>query len=114
MKRMIGVITIILLTYSALHSTPSLAVRTALFLRDIKCCVFWWGDERKRCEKEAIPDEYQTLYGKEENSEHYFFPHVRAHESGIDMLSACVKKNGFSIKQSSGVIKYRRMNDVSI
>jgi hypothetical protein len=31
MKKMIGVITIILLTYSALHSTPSLAVRTALF-----------------------------------------------------------------------------------
>ena len=31
MKKIIGVITIILLTYSALHSTPSMAVRTALF-----------------------------------------------------------------------------------
>lgn len=31
MKKIIGVIVIILLTYYALHSTPSLAVRTALF-----------------------------------------------------------------------------------
>lgn len=31
MKKIIGVIAIILLTYYALHSTPSLAVRTALF-----------------------------------------------------------------------------------
>ena len=31
MKKIIGVIVIILLTYYALHSIPSLAVRTALF-----------------------------------------------------------------------------------
>lgn len=43
MKKMIGVITIILLTYSALHSTPSLAVRTALFLRDIQVLHFLTG-----------------------------------------------------------------------
>ena len=67
------------------------------------------------CEKEAIPDEYQTLYGdKKEEPEHYFFPAVRAHGSGIDMLSACVKKSGYFIRQSSAVIKHRRVDDVSI
>ena len=70
---------------------------------------------RKGCEKEAIPDEYQTLYGdKKEEPEHYFFPAVRAHGSGIDMLSACVKKSGYFIRQSSAAIKHRRVDDVSI
>lgn len=53
--------------------------------------------------KEAIPDEYQTLYGdKKEEPEHYFFPVVRAHGSGIDMLSACVKKEWFYCPQIAG------------
>ncbi|WP_420974954.1 hypothetical protein [Bacillus thuringiensis] len=103
MKRMIGVITIILLIYSALHSTPSLAVRTALFFEGHPSVAFSGGvTKEKDVKKEAIPDEYQTLYGKEENSEHYFFPHVRAHESGIDMLSACVKKKWFFYKAELG------------
>ncbi|MGX5386438.1 hypothetical protein [Bacillus thuringiensis] len=99
MKKMIGVITIILLTYSALHSTPSLAVRTALFFEGHPSVAFSDGVTK---EKEAIPDEYQTLYGKDEDLEHYFFPHVRAHGSGIDMLSACVKKKWFFYKAELG------------
>ena len=100
MKKIIGVITIILLTYSALHSTPSLAVRTALFFEGHPSVAFSDGvTKEKDVKKEAIPDEYQTLYGnEEEKSEHYFFPHVRAHGSGIDMLSACVKKEWFFYK----------------
>ena len=94
MKKIIGVIVIILLTYYALHSTPSLAVRTALFFEGHPIVAFSGEVEKERdVKKEAIPDEYQTLYGdKKEEPEHYFFPAVRAHGSGIDMLSACVKK----------------------
>ncbi|HDR8052497.1 MULTISPECIES: hypothetical protein [Bacillus cereus group] len=103
MKKIIGVITIILLTYSALHSTPSLAVRTALFFEGHPSVAFSDGvTKEKDVKKEAIPDEYQTLYGKEKNSEHYFFPPVRAHESEIDMLSACVKKKWFFYKAELG------------
>ncbi len=58
--------------------------------------------KEKDVKKEAIPDEYQTLYGKDEDLEHYFFPHVRAHGSGIDMLSACVKKKWFFYKAELG------------
>lgn len=43
MKKIIGVIVIILLTYYALHSTPSMAVRTALFLKDIQALRFLTG-----------------------------------------------------------------------
>ena len=100
---MIGVITIILLTYSALHSTPSLAVRTALFFEGHPSVAFSDGvTKEKDVKKEAIPDEYQTLYDKEENSEHYFFPHVRAKGSGIDMISACVTKKWFFYKTELG------------
>ncbi|AKR33867.1 hypothetical protein OB969_20020 [Bacillus cereus] len=103
MKKIIGVITIILLTYSVLHSTPSLAVRTALFFEGHPSVAFSDGvTKEKDVKKEAIPDEYQTLYGKEENLEHYFFRHVRAHGSGIDMLSACVKKKWFFYKAELG------------
>ncbi|AOM09520.1 hypothetical protein [Bacillus thuringiensis] len=103
MKKMIGVITIILLTYSALHSTPSLAVRTALFFEGHPSVVFSDGvTKEKDVKKEAIPDEHQTLYGNEEDLEHYFFPHVRAHGSGIDMISACVKKEWFFYKAELG------------
>ena len=115
MKKIIGVIVIILLTYYALHSTPSLAVRTALFFEGHPIVAFSGEVEKERDVKKAIPDEYQTLYGdKKEEPEHYFFPAVRAHGSGIDMLSACVKKSGYFIRQSSAAIKHRRMNDVSI
>lgn len=59
--------------------------------------------EKERMWKEAIPDEYQTLYGdKKEEPEHYFFPAVRAHASGIDMLSACVKKEWLFYKAELG------------
>ena len=103
MKKMSGVITIILLTYSALHSTPSLAVRTALFFEGHPSVAFSDGvTKEKDVKKEAIPDEYKTLYGKDEDLEHYFFPHVRAHGSGIDMLSACVKKKWFFYKAELG------------
>ncbi|MED2877305.1 hypothetical protein P4240_11180 [Bacillus thuringiensis] len=103
MKKMIGVITIILLTYSALHSTPSLAVRNALFFEGHPSVVFSDGvTKEKDVKKEAIPDEHQTLYGNEEDLEHYFFPHVRAHGSGIDMISACVKKEWFFYKAELG------------
>ncbi|MGX5480988.1 hypothetical protein ACWKTG_26090 [Bacillus thuringiensis] len=103
MKKMIGVITIIVLTYSALHSTPSLAVRTALFFEGHPSVVFSGGvTKEKDVKKEAIPDEHQTLYGNEEDLEHYFFPHVRAHGSGIDMISACVKKEWFFYKAELG------------
>ncbi|MGG0706509.1 hypothetical protein [Bacillus paramobilis] len=96
MKKIIGVIGIIVIAYYALHSTPSMAVRTALFFEGHPSVAFS-GEvtKEKDVKKETIPDEYQTLYGKEEESEHYFFPHVRAHGSGIDMLSACVKKKWF-------------------
>ncbi len=54
MKKMIGVITIILLTYSALHSTPSLAVRTALFFEGHPSVAFSDGvTKEKRCEKRS-------------------------------------------------------------
>ncbi|MED1286209.1 hypothetical protein [Bacillus mycoides] len=90
MKKIIGVIVIILLTYYALHSTPSLA-----FSGEVK--------KERDVKKEAIPDEYQTLYGdKKEEPEHYFFPVVKAHGSGIDMLSACVKKEWFFYKAELG------------
>ncbi|PFO74528.1 hypothetical protein COC58_22465 [Bacillus cereus] len=97
MKKIIGVIGVILFVYYALHSTPFMAVRTALFFEGHPSVAFS-GEvtKEKDVKKEAIPDEYQTLYGKEEEgSEHYFFPHVRAHGSGIDMLSACVTKKWF-------------------
>lgn len=48
MKRMIGVITIILLTYSALHSTPSLAVRTALFFEGHPSVAFSGGVTKEK------------------------------------------------------------------
>ncbi|EJR57772.1 hypothetical protein IIM_00154 [Bacillus cereus VD107] len=52
MKKIIGVIAIILLTYYALHSTPSLAVRTALFFEGHPIVAFSSeGDERTGCEK---------------------------------------------------------------
>ncbi|AHA09434.1 MULTISPECIES: hypothetical protein [Bacillus] len=100
MKKIIGITGIILFVYYALHSTPSMAVRTALFFEGHPSVAFSGGvTKEKDVKKEAIPDEYQTLYGnKEEKSEHYFFPHVRAHGSGIDMLSACVKKEWFFYK----------------
>ncbi|WP_433947995.1 hypothetical protein [Bacillus tropicus] len=104
MKKLIGVIVIILLTYNALHSTPSLAVRTALFFEGHPIVAFSGEVEKERdVKKVAIPDEYQTLYGdKKEEPEHYFFPAVRAHGSGIDMLSACVKKKWFFYKAELG------------
>ena len=104
MKKIIGVIVIILLTYYALHSTPSLAVRTALFFEGHPTVAFSGEVKKERdVKKEAIPDEYQTLYGdKKEEPEHYFFPVVRAHGSGIDMLSACVKKEWFFYEAELG------------
>ncbi|AYF05034.1 MULTISPECIES: hypothetical protein [Bacillus] len=103
MKKIIGVIGIIVIAYYALHSTPSMAVRTALFFEGHPSVAFSGKvTKEKDVKKEAIPDEYQTLYGKEEESEHYFFPHVRAHGSGIDMLSACVKKEWFFYKAELG------------
>ncbi|HDR7795477.1 TPA: hypothetical protein QCY19_004155 [Bacillus luti] len=97
MKKFIGVIVIILLTYYALHSTPSLAVRTALFFEGHPVVAF--SDEvmkERDVKKDAIPAAYAILYGdKKEELEHYFFPVVQAHGSGIDMSSACVKKRGF-------------------
>ena len=77
MKKIIGIIVIILLTYYALHSTPSLAVRTALFFEGHPIVAFSGEVEKERDVKKAIPDEYQTLYGdKKEEPEHYFFPAV--------------------------------------
>ncbi|AJI11710.1 MULTISPECIES: hypothetical protein [Bacillus] len=104
MKKIIGVIVIILLTYYALHSTPSMAVRTALFFEGHPSVAFSDGVTKETdVKKEAIPTEYQTLYGKEEEgSEHYFFPHVRAKGSGIDMISACVTKKWFFYKAELG------------
>ncbi len=104
MKKIIGVIFIILLTYYALHSTPSLAVRTALFFEGHPTVAFSGEVKKERdVKKEAIPDAYQTLYGdKKEELEHYFFPVVQAHGSGIDMSSACVKKRGFFYKAELG------------
>lgn len=40
MKKIIGVIGMIVIAYYALHSTPSMAVRTALFLKDIQALRF--------------------------------------------------------------------------
>lgn len=97
MKKIISVIGIIVIAYYALHSTPSMAVRAALFFEGHPSVAFS-GEvtKEKDVEKEAIPAAYQTLYGKEEEgSEHYFFPHVRAKGSGIDMISACVTKKWF-------------------
>lgn len=104
MKKIIGITGIILFVYYALHSTPSMAVRTALFFEGHPSVAFSGGVKKEKdVKKEAIPDEYQTLYGnEEEKSEHYFFPHVRAHGSGIDMLSACVKKEWFFYKAELG------------
>jgi len=104
MKKIIGIIGIILFVYYALHSTPSLAVRTALFFEGHPIVAFSGEVKKERdVKKEAIPDEYQTLYGdKKEEPEHYFFPAVRAHGSGIDMLSACVKKKWFFYKAELG------------
>ncbi|MED0959163.1 hypothetical protein [Bacillus paramycoides] len=104
MKKIIGVIAIILLTYYALHSTPFLAVRTALFFEGHPIVAFSSEVTKERdVKKEAIPAEYATLYSdKEEEPEHYFFPTVRAHGSGIDMLSACVKKKWFFYKAELG------------
>ena len=48
MKRIIGVIVIILLTYYALHSTPSLAVRTALFFEGHPIVAFSGEVEKER------------------------------------------------------------------
>ncbi|HFJ9439250.1 MULTISPECIES: hypothetical protein [Bacillus] len=97
MKKIIGVMGIILFVYYALHSTPSMALRTALFFEGHPSVAFSDGVTKETdVKKEAIPAEYQTLYGKEEEgSEHYFFPHVRAKGSGIDMISACVTKKWF-------------------
>jgi hypothetical protein len=97
MKKIIGVIGIILFVYYALHSTPSMAVRTALFFEGHPSVAFSGEVTKERdVKKEAIPAAYATLYSdKEEEPEHYFFPTVRAHESGIDMLSACVTKKWF-------------------
>lgn len=52
MKKIIGVIVIILLTYYALHSTPPLAVRTALFFEGHPTVAFS-GEVKKGtgCEK---------------------------------------------------------------
>ncbi|PGO24345.1 hypothetical protein CN984_20400 [Bacillus cereus] len=104
MKKIIGVIVMIVLTYYVLHSTPSLAVRTALFFEGHPIVAFSGEVKKERdVKKEAIPDEYATLYGdKKEEPEHYFFPVVRAHGSEIDMLSACVKKAWFFYKAELG------------
>ncbi len=48
MKKIIGVIVIILLTYYALHSTPSLAVRTALFFEGHPIVAFSGEVEKER------------------------------------------------------------------
>lgn len=48
MKRIIGVIVIILLTYYALHSTPFLAVRTALFFEGHPIVAFSGEVEKER------------------------------------------------------------------
>ncbi|HGH7180355.1 hypothetical protein DXB51_13410 [Bacillus cereus] len=104
MKKIIGVIGMIVIGYYALHSTPSMAVRTALFFEGHPSVAFSGEVTKERdVKKEAIPDAYQTLYGdKKEESEHYFFPAVRAHGSGIDMLSACVKKEWLFYKAELG------------
>ncbi|EEK80301.1 hypothetical protein [Bacillus cereus] len=104
MKKFIGVIGMIVIAYYALHSTPSMAVRTALFFEGHPSVAFSGEVTKERdVKKEVIPDAYQTLYGdKKEESEHYFFPAVRAHGSGIDMLSACVKKEWLFYKAELG------------
>ncbi|MGE7857840.1 hypothetical protein ACQKNI_17195 [Bacillus sp. NPDC094064] len=104
MKKIIGVIGMIVIVYYALHSTPSVAVRTALFFEGHPSVAFSGEVTKERdVKKEAIPDEYQTLYGdKKEELEHYFFPHVKAKGSGIDMTSACVTKSWFFYKAELG------------
>lgn len=104
MKKFIGVIGIILFVYYALHSTPSMAVRAALFFGGHPSVAFSGEVTKERdVKKEAIPAEYATLYSdKEEEPEHYFFPTVRAHGLGIDMISACVTKEWFFYKAELG------------
>lgn len=96
-QKMMLVVGSCLLLYFGLHSTPTLAVRTALFLEGYPSVAMTGEITKERnIQKEALPAAYQTLYGEGNNEpEHYFFPPVQAHGTGIDMVSACVKKSGF-------------------
>ncbi|MBD5798560.1 hypothetical protein BHU24_12355 [Bacillus pseudomycoides] len=103
-RKVIVIIGLFMLIYFALHSTPTLAVRTALFFEGHpKVATGGEITKERNIEKEALPVAYQTLYGTENNEpDHYFFPQVQAHGTGIDMMSACVKKKWFFYKAELG------------
>nr|WP_235190092.1 hypothetical protein [Bacillus gaemokensis] len=103
-RKILLIMSLLVLTYFALHSTPTLAVRTGLFLEGHPIVAMTGEIAKERnIQKEATPAAYQTLYGKENNEpDHYFFPEVRAHGSGIDMISACVRKQWFLYQAELG------------
>ncbi|MDM5153613.1 hypothetical protein QUF88_07155 [Bacillus sp. DX1.1] len=103
-RRIIFIISSFIFIYFGLHSTPTLAVRTALFFEGHPSVAVKGEITKERnLQKEAVPAAYQTLYGEENNEpEHYFFPHVQAHGTGIDMISACVRKQWLFYKAELG------------
>lgn len=103
-RKVIFIIGLFTIIYFALHSTPTLAVRTALFFEGHPIVAIGGEITKERnIGKEELPAAYQTLYGTENNEpDHYFFPHVQAHGTGIDMMSACVRKKLFFYKAELG------------
>ncbi|MGF9964462.1 hypothetical protein [Bacillus rhizoplanae] len=91
------IICTLLLVYVLLHSSPTAAVRTAMFLSGNPKAAVHSEIERMRDRYDGVvPDHLRSVYGvPEQEYDNYRFPEIRYLSSGIDMSTACVRKHGF-------------------
>ncbi|MCI0765981.1 hypothetical protein [Bacillus sp. TL12] len=104
MRKRVIVIILLFVMYITLHSTPYLAVRTAIFLSGHPTIAFQ-GEIQKRPNpyQEAIPESLRVIYGeKQEDYDVYYFPSPYAKEKGRDLGSAYVKKVWFMYNAELG------------
>ncbi|MEN1937000.1 hypothetical protein AAIE21_15730 [Paenibacillus sp. 102] len=97
MKKRVIMITLLFAMYITLHSTPNLAIRTAIFLSGHPTIALQ-GEIQKRPNpyQEAIPESLRVIYGEEqEDYDVYYFPSPYEKEKERDWGSVYVKKVWF-------------------
>ncbi|PHA02521.1 hypothetical protein COE51_02710 [Bacillus pseudomycoides] len=87
----------LLLAYVMLHRTPTIAIRTAMFMSGNPKAAMYSEIERMEDRYDGVvPEHLRAFYGvPEKEYENYRFPEIRHSSSGIDMSSACVRKKWF-------------------